>query len=285
MDCKDELIKIGKKMKDKSVIYHKKLTHAPSGSILIIQDGGYTKIYQVYSEDGKPVRKGIKRNNTLIRGLVRKAYLQETVKRLDRNIIILRDAVKKMDNMGYESILQCMPKNYNLLDDKYKTDWVPADMHPVFTDTVPITAYSLYVSEGLIDSWGSIPYRANTIQLQGIKHRTETGVYMRSKSEISIFDIYKRLGIPVHYDEIMSFNGTIKSPDFISMRYDGKLIFHEHCGKVNDPSYMEAHYKKMELYRNCGIVPWDNLIVTYENAEGGIDLQLAEAEIISKHRL
>lgn len=33
---------------------------------------------------------------------------------------------------------------------------------------------------------------------------------------------------------------------------------------MNDSAYRARHKRKMELMEKCGIVPWENLIVTYD---------------------
>ena len=71
-------------------------------------------------------------------------------------------------------------------------------------------------------------------------------------------------------------------PDFTIMRADWKLFYHEHCGMPGDKKYMENHKRKLEVYESLGIVPWDNLIITYDSKEGNLDLKIIESEISSK---
>lgn len=46
--------------------------------------------------------------------------------------------------------------------------------------------------------------------------------------------------------------------------------------------YMKHHKWKMEMYESVDIVPWKNLIVTYDNENGTIDLGIIESEIRNK---
>ena len=50
----------------------------------------------------------------------------------------------------------------------------------------------------------------------------------------------------------------------------------------HNKEYMARHKRKMELYESVGIVPWDNLIVTYGDINGNIDVRAIESELISK---
>ena len=45
---------------------------------------------------------------------------------------------------------------------------------------------------------------------------------------------------------------------------------------------MKKHKWKLEIYESVGIVPWKNLIVTYDNERGTIDIPVLESEIRNK---
>ena len=50
----------------------------------------------------------------------------------------------------------------------------------------------------------------------------------------------------------------------------------------DNKEYMEHHKWKMKVYETAGIVPWDNLIVTYGDVHGNVDLRIIESELRSK---
>ena len=50
----------------------------------------------------------------------------------------------------------------------------------------------------------------------------------------------------------------------------------EHLGKVNDKDYMDRNKYKFDVYEQYGIVPWDNLIVSYSQSNGGINEKLID---------
>lgn len=62
----------------------------------------------------------------------------------------------------------------------------------------------------------------------------------------------------------------------------GEIIYIEHCGLTNDRDYMRHHKKKLADYENVGIVPWKNLIVTYDDEDGKINMAAVRAEITAK---
>ncbi|MCQ4635662.1 hypothetical protein NE619_02885 [Anaerovorax odorimutans] len=45
---------------------------------------------------------------------------------------------------------------------------------------------------------------------------------------------------------------------------------------------MKRHKWKLAMYEKAGIVPWKNLIVTYDDENGNLDARIIEAEIINK---
>ena len=68
------------------------------------------------------------------------------------------------------------------------------------------------------------------------------------------------------------------SPDF-TIFHRGELFYWEHCGLVGNPRYMKHHKWKLDMYERAGIVPWKNLIVTYDDETGNLDSRMIEAEI------
>ena len=69
-------------------------------------------------------------------------------------------------------------------------------------------------------------------------------------------------------------------PDFTIKRpRDGKIIYWEHLGMTADAAYLESNIKKMRQYAEVGITPWDNLIITYDQSDGGIDVKIIDALI------
>ncbi len=51
---------------------------------------------------------------------------------------------------------------------------------------------------------------------------------------------------------------------------------------TNNDKYLKAHKRKLEIYERAGIVPWQNLIITYDDEYGILNLAIVESEIINK---
>ena len=48
---------------------------------------------------------------------------------------------------------------------------------------------------------------------------------------------------------------------------------------MEDPKYRARHERKLWDYEQYGSVPWRNLIITYDDDKGGIDVKLVDALI------
>ena len=125
--------------------------------------------------------------------------------------------------------------------------------------------------------WAKQPYKHFSYKEEGKIHTTSRGLKVRSKSELALCELFYELGIEFRYEEEMILGGKAFGPDFtIRRRSDGKIFYWEHCGMMDDPDYRKRNTEKLAAYEENGIVPWDNLIITYDS-DGSIDLSLAEA--------
>ena len=80
----------------------------------------------------------------------------------------------------------------------------------------------------------------------------------------------------------MHFEDVRMIPDFVvpGKKYD--FYYWEHCGMMNNEEYLANYHKKMKQYEKLGITPWTNLIVTYDDEYGNIDMAVIEGEIRNK---
>ena len=121
---------------------------------------------------------------------------------------------------------------------------------------------------------------------QNLKHYTLRGEYVRSKSELNFADylfcknidyVYE-MAVEVGYNEYLH-------PDF-SIFFDGRWIYIEHLGNLEDPAYARSWEEKKRKYAQAGIFENKNLICTREyngclNMQE-IALKLIESGIINK---
>ena len=95
-------------------------------------------------------------------------------------------------------------------------------------------------------------------------HKTESGIWVRSKSEVIIANILYRSNIDFQYEEKLYYNETQwKEPDF-TLRYNGKVWYWEHLGLLGDEQYNENWQEKKQIFKDLGL--FDNVITTKESA-------------------
>ena len=95
-------------------------------------------------------------------------------------------------------------------------------------------------------------------------HKTESGIWVRSKSEVIIANILYRSNIDFQYEEKLYYNTTQwKEPDF-TIRYNGKVWYWEHLGLLGDEQYNENWQEKKQIFKDLGL--FDNVITTKESA-------------------
>lgn len=115
---------------------------------------------------------------------------------------------------------------------------------------------------------------------EGLVHRTRRGEGVRSKSEVIIADLLYSKGIDYHYELArLGLDGTPRYPDFtIEDAETGQTIYWEHLGMMRVPAYKARWGRKLDWYRQQGILPWEEgggpngiLLTTQDDERGGID--------------
>lgn len=100
--------------------------------------------------------------------------------------------------------------------------------------------------------------------LLGKIHKTESGIWVRSKSEVIIANILYRSGIEFQYEEKLYYSDTQwKEPDF-TVRHNGKTWYWEHLGLLGDEQYNENWQEKKQIFKELGVL--DRVITTTESA-------------------
>lgn len=119
----------------------------------------------------------------------------------------------------------------------------------------------------------------------GLIHKTAHGELVRSKSEVIIADALYDNEIEYIYEKEINLNEDgIKTPDFtIEDAESGKVFYWEHCGMMSDAKYRCRWEAKQAVYRKHNIIEGENLIVSYDDENGGIDSQVIRALV--KERL
>lgn len=95
-------------------------------------------------------------------------------------------------------------------------------------------------------------------------HKTESGIWVRSKSEVIIANILYRSNIDFRYEEKLFYKESQwKEPDF-TISHNGKVWYWEHLGLLGDEQYNKNWQEKKKIYQDLGI--FAQVITTKESA-------------------
>ena len=122
--------------------------------------------------------------------------------------------------------------------------------------------------EEKLTDWKSTPYVGKEFAPGIPEIYTKKGERVRSKSEKILADTFYDLGIEYKYECPLKLKGYgVVYTDFTFLRKrDGKEIYWEHDGRMDDPAYAEKAIRKINSYIANGIFPGEHLIISYESS-------------------
>ena len=260
MHYSDELKRIRLELIDRKNDLLYELRGLPEGELLCTdQKDGYRRYYQRIPAKGnhkKEHRYGVKKKPEVLRELVRKEYVSEVLNVIDDDILLVEKAIREYKPIDEQTLMKAFLEEY------------------------PELNLGLYGTDEFIEEWRKGFKRIDDFHPENLKHTSADGTPNRSKNELYIASRLDHHGIVYRWDCPTGIPGLFSVPDFTIMRArDGKIIYWEHCGMMDDPAYLARNKKKLREYEEAGIVPWDNLIITYDTIEGGLRGDLVEAMI------
>jgi len=122
----------------------------------------------------------------------------------------------------------------------------------------------------------TVPPSENPFRPWELKHSTTFGLMVRSKNEAHIAErlfAIRTCGLEFYYERALKLRNAdghivTRYPDFTIMLTDGRTIYWEHAGRMDDPGYARRHNNKMQLFYANGIYAPFNLIVTFDGPHG-----------------
>ena len=126
--------------------------------------------------------------------------------------------------------------------------------------------------------WQAVSYPRKPFSDDDPYYYNKRGERMRSKSEVMISDMLDEGGNPNHYEFPVKLKGygTVH-PDFMILhKRSRKVILWEHCGKMDDPDYVNYALRKLNAYYLNGYKPGDNLIITWESSHCPADFRVLQ---------
>ncbi|MGI6257823.1 MAG: hypothetical protein ACOYJU_07125 [Anaerovoracaceae bacterium] len=252
----ERVVELLREYKRKLSKERRELRSLPEGYLYKQKRKGAESYVHVTYSGGKRTRRGITTNRELICALARKAYLKESVALLTRTISALETVANTCPPPTPETILGRLPSTYKSLP---REGFFPKNRN----------------------NWKNASYEKSTYRPEEKTHTASNGERVRSKSEALIVDLLEKHKIPYRYEQMLYIQNQEFAPDF-TILVKNQTFYWEHCGKVNDPGYVRNHNWKISVYGKAGIVPWKNLVITYDDEEGNFNSKVVEGEIINK---
>ena len=256
---RQELNRIRSVLEDNRADLEKELNSLPQGQLYCLQKNGRWFYYELFPKKGnrkKEKRVGITEDMDKVFALVRKSYIRKALDIIGKDIKVLDMAIKHYVDFDEETVMSKL-----------------LDKHPELSE-------GIYHGQQSDEAWADDYERQKEFYENGRTSTSAKGVEMRSKNEVYIASRLDHYKIPYRYEASVPHPDVSRIPDFTIRRpRDGKIIYWEHLGKIGDSDYRSGNELKFIEYENSGIVPWDNLIVTYDTSDGGIDAKLIDAMI------
>ena len=249
------------KTRDRIDCIRKQLEQCPEGRLYVQKKNGKPYYFRQYEENGMNVRQGLNRTPETIDGLIRRRLLLDELKSLEAISAEMDSFIRK--NPPFDLFRAC-----ELMKNRI----------PGLSDDLIARALAMPTAS----EWENEYYEQSNYRPEEKKHITSRGLRVRSKSELLIVGKYYEFNVAFRYEQVLRVGNSIIVPDFTIRRSDGKIFYWEHEGMMSSKVYAERQYQKNQLYASLGIVPWDNLIVTYDDVNGNIDLRIIESEIRNK---
>ena len=137
--------------------------------------------------------------------------------------------------------------------------------------------------EEYVKQWKAAEYQLKTFAPGETEYYTDTGIRVRSKSEILIGNRLDSWGIPYRYEyPVLIDKSYIVHPDFMALNVrTRKEYYWEHCGKMQDEGYKDDMVRRNGAYIRNGIIPGVNLIYSFESNECPLNMKSVDKLIES----
>ncbi len=193
------------------------------------------------------------------------------------------DFACKLANRNYcEKLMKLASKEISILEkllDYYNTDKVSGLYSTVYekmNENRKKLINPLEISDNaFISKWQNAPFEGK--QLGTTYYSTARNENVRSKSEVIIANYLNSLKVPYKYEYPHILGNKTIYPDFtiLNIKTRKEIIF-EHFGMMDDESYRNNAFNKIELYINNGYMPGINFIYTFESQSHPLNITTFE---------
>lgn len=256
---KTELVRIRSELAKRKHDLENELSQLPQGELYCYESRGvinYAERFPAIGNAKKEKRVGVKKDKDKLYKLVRKQYVTSAVKLLEKDISAMDTLLRWYKPADENSVMESFLEKHSEL------------------------AAGIYYGQMSYDEWASSFETADGYHPENLKSTASDGTKRRSLGEIIIGTKLNQYGIPYRFEAPIDHPDIPYVPDFTIIRpRDNKIIYWEHLENVNDEKYLEYNKHKFDVYERYGIVPWDNLIVSFSQSDYGINEKLIDGLI------
>ena len=142
------------------------------------------------------------------------------------------------------------------------------------------TGQNIYIPQGIpekVRKWLTEPTEYNPYRPEEKTNRTPSGIYVRSKSELLIATMVESYNAPYKYEEKVMLNNRAVYSDYSFLdKSITRGIKWEHFGMMGNSDYRQKSHAKIKDYLDSGYRLGYDLIVTYDDENGSIDMELVQ---------
>ena len=221
------------------------LKKAPKGNLRIVNKGNVQQYYHITEKNdtrGIYIKAG---NRRLARMLAQKDYCKKLKQEAEKELKAIDRAIQDCHPEGLQNICRNMTE--------YRKPLIQPIVQP---------------AEDYIREWLEKPYERLYFSPEDKPYYTRNGERVRSKSEIIIADALAERGIPYKYEcpVFIPGIGHIYIDFTLLMPHSRKEKYLEHFGMMDNEKYLQSFFKKVSTYTQNGLIPGDNLIMTFESS-------------------
>lgn len=232
--------------------FEEEMKHMPEGGLNSKVRKGKIYFYQyMRTKDGERIQRYLSRYEEQVKiALKRKRFILLSINRLRINIKTIDAFLKTFRLYDPTEILSLLPKTFEKLNYSVKNE----------------------SSVDIYSDWKNAEYEKSELFPEALIYGTVGGLKVRSKSESIIAGLLENYNIPFRYEAALKIDAKTYYPDFTILRpRDNRTLYWEHFGMIEDEDYILNAERKLLTYIKNGIVPWNQLITTYETEKAPID--------------
>ncbi len=263
----EELSRRIRQVKESMEELEKCLRKVPEGRLRVSKGGKYTRYYLITPET-EPNGRNIRNSQIKIAAaLAQKEYEQKVLESLRKEWKLLKK-IQQLYSTGTKQ-----PKS---LGTEYCGDWFYGPEEVIWPNLSEarkaLVMPLVQTGEDFIAEWKSETYDPLPFYENDSDYMTDSGIRVRSKTEMIIAHKLDKRNIPYYYEKPLYLQGLGEiHPDFTVLNVRKRRTFYwEHMGMMDDPEYCAKALRKIEIYEKNGYLPGVDLIITHETSENPV---------------